>query len=442
MNEELELRKRLQDSDPGINAPSLNESVVARAALSKKRRFTSFKVARLTMAAASLSIVGLAVTSVSLFQPVANEPLFSLAGSSQGAAMRNDASATMESSAIEPGGMSADSMIWPGFSYEYVAGDLSTETGSGKVYQAELEGNPIEIVRNLAEYFGIDQEPTLDEWATPEYPSYSVQLENTSLGIYFSGTGSWYYSSWNPDHYSCTSVTSSQDGEARIDEGCNPKSTPELIPSETDLIQQASGIFEDLGFKVDPASAAAWRSEWGASVTFPNIQNGINTGMDFYAGWDSRGDLNYLAGYSFRLVERGSFDTISAFDAVSRLSDGRWYGSAPSSYYENFAVAYDAPVTSEIAPAEDVAIEEPAVIDEEPGFDIGEPEIKELQIVRSEAVTLSVFDAAGNYWFVPGYLLYNQEGWFDSVISLEEGVIELPEPFDFDVRPAEIEPLG
>jgi hypothetical protein len=32
-------------------------------------------------------------------------------------------------------------------------------------------------------------------------------------------------------------------------------------------------------------------------------------------------------------------------------------------------------------------------------------------------------------WLTPGYLLFNDQGWFDSIISLVEGVIELPEPY-------------
>lgn len=431
MNEEFELRKRLQESDPGADAPLLNETLVAQAALAKPRRLASFRLARFTMAAASLSIVGLAVTSVSLLQPAANEPLFSLAGAGSGSAMSADA--TQEMSAVEPGRMGADSMVWPGFRYEYVAGDLSTQPGNGNVYQAELVGDPIATLARIAEYFGIEQEPKLDEWATPEFPSYSIQQDTTSLGIYFSGTGSWYYSTWNSDLFSCTGTVSSEDDELRSEDECNPQPTPELIPIESDLIAQASKTFADLGFSVDESSAKVWRNEWGASVSFPNIQNGINTGMDFYAGWDSRGELNYIAGYSFRLVERGSFETISAFDAVSRIADGRWYGAAPSGYYEDLAVAYDSPAVSEMAP-EGVAIDEPAVIEE--------PEVQELIIDRSEAVTLSVFDAAGNYWFVPGYLLYNQNGWFDAIISLEDGVIELPEPYDYEIMPAEIEPRG
>jgi hypothetical protein len=106
------------------------------------------------------------------------------------------------------------------------------------------------------------------------------------------------------------------------------------------------------------------------------------------------------------------------------------------------AVAYDLPAVSELARDEEAANDEPAVLEDEPELRFEEPEIKQLQIDKSETVTLSVFDSAGNYWFVPGYLLYNQEGWFDSIISLEEGVIELPEPFDFEITPAEVEPIG
>jgi hypothetical protein len=50
----------------------------------------------------------------------------------------------------------------------------------------------------------------------------------------------------------------------------------------------------------------------------------------------------------------------------------------------------------------------------------------DLKINKSETAMLGVWDAAGGFWLVPGHLLYNDQGWFDSIISLEEGVIELP----------------
>ena len=437
MNEELELRKRLQSADPGRSAPELNEGLVAQAALSKKKRFTNFKLARFTMAAASLSIVGLAVTSVSLFQPAANEPLFTLAGSGQSTAMSADASSGMATT--ESGRIASDSMmIWPSIQYNYIPGKLSMETGRGKVYQAELTGDPIELLTRLAEFFGIEAEPKFDEWATEEYPSYSIQEGNTSLGIYFSGAGNWYFSTWDAESYSCISAAD-EDGVTLRDESCDPKPTPDLIPIESDLIAQASSVFAELGFAVDISTANVWRNEWGASVSFANVQNGINTGMDFYASWDARGTLNYLAGYSFRLVERGEFDTVSAFDAVSRIEDGRWYGSAPSSFYEDMAIAYEGEANPMARDAE-IAVED---IAPEPESTNLEPEQIELRVESAQTATLSVFDAAGNYWFVPGYFLFNDQGWFDSIISLQEGVIELPEPYEFEIMPyLDEEPLG
>jgi hypothetical protein len=33
-------------------------------------------------------------------------------------------------------------------------------------------------------------------------------------------------------------------------------------------------------------------------------------------------------------------------------------------------------------------------------------------------------------WLVPAYILHNDQGWFDVILAVEEGVIQLPEPYD------------
>jgi hypothetical protein len=48
-----------------------------------------------------------------------------------------------------------------------------------------------------------------------------------------------------------------------------------------------------------------------------------------------------------------------------------------------------------------------------------------------------IFDRAGGAWLVPGYLLKNDQGWFDPIISLEDGVIELPDPVQMGIMPIE-----
>ena len=437
MNDEQELRNRLKSADPSKSAPELNEGIVARAALSNRRGFASFRVARLTMAVASLSIVGLAATTLSLNLGPANAPLFELAsaGSSQ-TQMSADQSA-------ESAPMVSDKMFWQPFSYNYIAGELSKASGAGKVYQAEMVGNPQEILRSLAEIFGLSGEPKLDEWSTPEYPSYSIQEQNRSLGIYFSGTASWYFSSWSDYDYGCPAVESTEsgadDGSEKMEEPqyCEPKPTPELIPSEQEIISQALEIYGAIGIKLESSQARVYRDDWGASVSFPNIQNGIETGQDYYLGWGMDGKLNYAGGSSFRLVERGEFNTVSPVDAVARISDGRWFGGAPSSYYQIAAASQEA--TSLPTTRDSVTSDEGLTPEEQTDM---EPEVIDLIVTRSEAATLTVYDANGNLWFVPGYILFNDQGWFDSIISLEEGVIALPEPVRFEIMPYLPEPAA
>ena len=48
---------------------------------------------------------------------------------------------------------------------------------------------------------------------------------------------------------------------------------------------------------------------------------------------------------------------------------------------------------------------------------------------------MSIWDAAGDVWLVPGLLMVNDQGWFDSVIALVEGVIKLPEPSPVEIMP-------
>lgn len=436
MNDEFELQKRLRNADPGVSAPALNEGIVAAAALNKKRGFSSFRAARLTLAAASLSIVGLAISTLSLNLGTSSSPLFELAsaGSNQAPMSAN--------SRAESSPMISDKMIWQPVSYNYVAGNLSSQTGQGRVYQAELVGDPVQILRTLANVFGISGEPSLDEWSTPEFSSYSIQDENRSLGMYFSGTGSWYYSSWSNFNYGCPIVQDTRDNSEQKTDGlderkyCDPKPTPELIPPNRELLSQAQQIFSSLGIRLDTAAARIYRDDWGASISFPNIQNGVETGQDYYLGWGMDGKLSYASGHSFRLVERGQYKTVSPLDAYARISDWRWFGGAPSSYFQSITATTEPAVlpSNRDAKGEDRSFE--------PGTDFieVEPQVIDLLVNRSETATLTVFDASGNLWFVPGHLLFNDQGWFDSIIALEEGVIALPEPMDFEIMPYLLEP--
>jgi hypothetical protein len=59
-----------------------------------------------------------------------------------------------------------------------------------------------------------------------------------------------------------------------------------------------------------------------------------------------------------------------------------------------------------------------------------EPETVVVTVDKAEATLLMMWDADGNTWLVPGFAVQQEEGWWISVVSLVEGVIALPEPFE------------
>ena len=62
------------------------------------------------------------------------------------------------------------------------------------------------------------------------------------------------------------------------------------------------------------------------------------------------------------------------------------------------------------------------------------PEVVEVTVDNATATLVLLWDVDGNAWLVPGYAMQMDEGWWNSVVSLVDGVIALPEPM-------EIEPL-
>lgn len=465
MDQEKELRNRIRNSDP-TGQTELPDYLVAQAAMRKTKRNFSFRTARILVGAGSFAAVAL-VAGLSLPQFLTPQPLFTMA---------SGGSSAMTSAESAP--MAADAkvgMIWPGYvQYNYLHDGLSDQGGRGHIYQAQLVGDPTEILTKLMNFFGVQGEIVKDEWSTPQFPSFSVQSKNgsieTYLSIYWSGTGNWNYSTWDSSLWSCSgsdevvndssdsSSSASTDVATEEARACNqPQPTPELIPSEDQMRQQAAELFKQLGMEIEASSFKTYRDDWGGSAYVELSFNGMPLPITVSVGWDLRGQLSYASGQSFELIDRGEFDTVSAQAAVSRIQEGNWYGSAPSSYYENqpfYGMARDAVATGSavavdsgesmaidgdmVAPSTEpsesgIAVGEPSPTD----FETIEPEIVDLTINRSETAMLGVYDANGGFWLVPGYILYNDQGWFDSIISVVEGVIELPK-YD-DIMPL-IEP--
>jgi hypothetical protein len=327
-------------------------------------------------------------------------------------------------------------MVMPYVTYEYLAGpDLSNEIGSGQVYKLVRSGTPEAVLQNLATVFGVQgsvrKYPDFNDDAQGYFfgesdDPWGGDLSMPSLSIWWNGTGSWSYSSYAGDSMSSLPCKV-EDGEGYCEEYVEPVPTPELLPTREEAIAKALEIFNLTGLQATEADLRVDYSEWGVSISSALKVDGQPTSIEWYLGWSSDGVLSYAGGHSVVAEAVGEFATISPVQAIERLDDWRWFGSPASSYYDRYTGDYSATSYDR----SDVAVEPGVGTDE----DQLEPELITLTIQSAEKALLSIWDASGDVWLVPGLLLVNDQGWWSSVISVIDGVIALPEPSTVDIMP-------
>jgi hypothetical protein len=479
MNTPDELDARLRKADPANKAKiePLSAEILAAASRSKLKLGLSQRFELLSAKSRGFALGGLvsgtaAVLAVAIVVNPTQTPLIQLAASPHGGSNR---SASMAET-------SEDKMMsMPFFSYEYVAGpNLSNDGGSGQVYKLVRTGTPEAVLQNVAKLFGVQGSvkkfPDFSE-SNPGYffgesdDPWGVDNENPIVSVWWSGTASWNYS--NPSNSTISSDCGSLDAEGFCEEWIEPVPTPELLPSKSEAIAKALELFNATGLAVTESDLRVDMSEWGVSVSAAMVVDNQPTSMEWYLGWGSDGEISYAGGHSVIAQAVGTFDTISPVQAVNRLDDWRWYGSPASYLYEKYPAIYSdisvrneplvdpevsetepstepqpsasanpgsepiEPNPTETEPVEPQPIEtlpvEPTPIEIEPNPI--EPQVVTLTITKAESALLSIWDAAGDVWLVPGWIMFNDEGWWSTVISLIEGVIALPDPYAYDIEP-------
>lgn len=301
------------------------------------------------------------------------------------------------------------------YNFEYVAGsELSSEGGRGKVYQLKLEGSPESVLQRAAKAFGLQGEVRKSSYWSAENPSYLIGSEDgssPSLSMWWNGTGNWYYSNYSAQpELPCLRTEKAEDGSEYCAEYPEQKPTPELLPSRAEVLNEAQRIFGATGLKVSPDDIAVYRDQWSASATASQKIAGQDTAITWSIGYDSKGNLAWASGNSVTAVERGEFQTVSAKSAVARLADWRWFGAPANNAY---------PVTEPTNKMGTLDL---------PTNSSGEIETVVVTITDSKKHLLQIWDKSGGSWLVPGYGLTGSNGSVNFVVSLVEGVIELPEP--------------
>jgi len=434
MNTPDELDARLLKADPARNSKikPLSAEILASATKSNQKVSLGQKFELLTAKAKGFALGGVvsgaaAIVAVALVVNPTPAPLIQLAASQAGDSSR--------------AGMASEStpdklMVMPFVTYDYLAGpELSNEVGSGQVYKLVRSGDPESVLQNLATVFGV-------QGSVKKYPDFSEDAQGyyfgesddpwgaegamPALSIWWNGTGSWSYSSYSGDSMSSLECKV-EDAEGYCQEYVEAVATPELLPTREEAVSKALEIFNLSGLQATEADLRVDYSEWGVSISSALKVDGQPTSIEWYLGWSSDGVLSYAGGHSVVAEAVGEFATISPVQAVERLDDWRWFGSAASSFYDKYAVDF----TTTRDDRSDLAVE-PGVPSSE---DQSEPEVIPLTIQSAESALLSIWDSSGDVWLVPGLLLVNDQGWWSSVISVIDGVIALPEPSPVDIMP-------
>ncbi len=367
-----------------------------------------------------------AIIAITLVVNPSTQPLIQLAASPGGGESRS----TMMSESSDD-----KMMIMPFTTYSYIAGaDLSNETGSGQVYKLVRTGNPESLLANLAQVFGI-------EGSVKKYPDFSDQNPgyffgesedpwgadnlNPLVSLWWSGTGSWNY--YNPGDIGASSSSCEEtDPDGACQEWTEILPTPELLPTRAEAIAKALEIFGATGLSVTESDLRIDYSEWGVYISAAMKVDGQPTSIEWYIGWSSIGEISFAGGHSVVAEAVGTFDTISAVQAVERLDDWRWFGSAATSFYDKYQGD-----SAGISVRSEETIEPGESEPEQPT----EPEMITITIISAERALVSIWDAVGDVWLVPGLIMVNDQGWLSSVISVVDGVIALPEPSIVEIEP-------
>ncbi len=340
-----DLRNRLRSSlDRGV-APELSADLVSGAAGRSAPRLTNPTRTWQIAGAAGVVVAAVTVGALVVVPSLGRAPLFTAAGAS------SDASALGSQDAI-----SSKMMVWA--EYRYTAGaSLSKDGGSGPVYQLVLDNSAPEArTAELAATLGVDGAVTKADYADPAYPTWVVgPQDGSAANLTYSafGTGDWWFN--DPTVTSIYLCDESVTAEDAASYGCIlPDDAPaNQAPTGETARSLAQALFASAGYEADAADIEITSDSYGTSANAYLTIDGIRTGLAWSAYWTNTGGLSYASGHSVHPEARGEFNTVSPADAVQRLADYRWYGSAGPDYqggaimYSTDGAVDDGPVAAD-----------------------------------------------------------------------------------------------
>ncbi len=452
-----DLTNRLRRS-ASTDAPALSPELVAGASARRAPRLIDHGRTVRVASASLAAVAAVAVGSLVVANPFAPRgPIFV-------------AAAGQPSGGQSTSAMAEDARIALWVDYDYVAGPgLSTDGGRGSVYQLQRVGTAEGLLADLADRFGVDGTVVETSYFDPAWPSYIVGPEDgtaPTVSVTWSGTGNWWYT--NPSAYPepvCTLVDYETDNGVEQFEECIQPEIPadqSLAPSAAEAKEIAADLFADLGLDVTASNVRVTADAWQTMASVSLVVDGVATAIDYSVVWTPLGEIAWASGHAIEVVERGTFDTVSPTAAVDRLNDWRWFGAGGPQYQGGMTIlaaesgvardavggvgAPDSSVSSPVEepaqptdePIESTEPTEPTEPTEEPTIEpvpLPEPESVTVTVDTAEATLVLMWDAEGNAWLVPGYAMQHPDGFWNTIVSLIEGIIELPAPVEGEILP-------
>ena len=431
MNEKFEpdqAVEALQKAAKSVRAPKLDESILENATKVAakpsllERLGLNRKLAGFSLAGAAASV---AVAAVVLGGALNPQPTFTLemgANAPQG----SNKSLMGEAADSKIGGL----RYWPTpIEIEYLAGEnLSADTGSGSIYEFVNNTTAKELsaaIKRALKISGGFVTETYDV-ETPngtEKVTY-FNLQSGAVNVYISDTnGALSFNYSNGNAWVMGECVKEETSAEMPDVTYCVENAPVKadLPTDKEAIEQALELFRGLGLETTPADITLNRAEDSLYAFAPIKVDGKSTGLSWDIAWGNTGKISSMNGYAVDAVKVADVSTISAKDTVKRMNDYRWMASGSAELYQT-ASTISSRMSAEVMPTEG--------------------EIQKILVVKATETQGIIYDANGKMFSVPSYALYAEnEDYARVYVSVEDGVIKLPEPI---VWPQDdmIEPLG
>lgn len=356
------------------------------------------------------------------------------------------------------------SMVYPN---AFVLAD-GVDLPAGEAEAWRWDGPGVDEVVTLAGRLGVTGSPT--EVPADQGGGWIVGDPSSEASLNVSAAGPWSASSLNQT----PTVVSSNECDGRVVVDVEPAASeggpvvttvddssvceeivtepPPVLPADEEVLATATAIFGD-GVTV----GVDWRDEWSVSVSAEYLVDGKSSGqLGYYATYGSGW---YASGILGTPVGQGRYPTISAADAVARLTDSplglglvRGAGDAATSAVLRNDVA-ESPPSEPVAepapmvepmpgevgslPAEPDLVPEPMPLPEPTPEPLPDPEPTEIVLVSVVPTLVPFFDGTGEVWSLPGYVYTDAEGGEWEVVAVSDAYFDEPAevPDDLVVDP-------